>query len=87
MFKSKKKTFSLITLIAIAFFSFGFVTAQSMEKVNWVGYLVHGIYNQVDASIIPDPSGYVPEVKGDIVLGLREDGVVVWKHIADTTNQ
>lgn len=85
MFKSKKKAFSIITLIAIAFFTFGFVTAQSMEKVNWVGYLVHGIETDVDKSIIPEPSGFSPNVNADIVIGLRKDGVVVWKHVADTT--
>jgi hypothetical protein len=63
----------------------GFVTAQSMEKTKWVGYLVHGVKVHVDKSIFPEPSGYSPTVDGQIVLGLREDGVVVWKHVADTT--
>jgi len=87
MFKSKKKIVSLVTIIAILFFSFGFVTAQTMEKVNWVGFLVHGIETNVDKSIVPEPSGFYQNVDGNIVIGLREDGVVVWKHIADTTSQ
>jgi len=54
-------------------------------SVFWVGYLVHGITSQVDQPIIPEPSGFSPKVDGDIILGLREDGVVVWKHAADST--
>ena len=84
---SRKKIVSIITLLAIAFFSIGFVTAQSMQKTNWVGYLVHGIKTHVDKSIVPEPTGFSPAVDGEIVLGLREDGVVVWKHVADSTKQ
>lgn len=87
MFRSKKKVVSIISFIGIAFFTFGFITAQSVGKVNWVGYLVYGTETEVDRSIIPQPSGFSPNVDSDIVIGLREDGVVVWKHIADTTAQ
>ena len=85
MLKSKKRSLSVISLIAVVCFSLGFATAQSIEDVKWVGYLVHGAETQVDKSIVPEPSKFSPKVDGDIALGLRDDGVVVWKQIPDST--
>lgn len=69
----------LIAFGAIICFMLGFTTAISMQETNWLGHLVHGIWSEPNPGIYPKQSEYVPVVDGSIIIGLREDGVVVWK--------
>lgn len=84
MLKTKKRALVTGILIAAVCFTLGFATAQSVQEINWVGPLVHGAKTQTDMPILPK-SEYAPEVNGQVVIGLRGDGVVVWKHVADST--
>lgn len=72
-----------IALGAILCFVLGFTTANTVQKTNWLGHLVHGVYNEPEPSIIPAPDKFLPEVDDNIIIGLREDGVVVWKKISN----
>ena len=79
-------TFFLYALLALSLVSVawtaGYVLAQKTDKVEWLGWAVVG-----QPSTSPDPGIYgkrpPPErrVREDIELGLREDGVVVWRRI------
>ncbi|REL37959.1 hypothetical protein DYD21_04910 [Rhodohalobacter sp. SW132] len=71
----------LLSFIATFCFTLGFMTSQSIQKTNWVGYMVHGIDAPVERSLIPQPDGFKTKVEGQVVIGLRDDGVVVWKHV------
>lgn len=82
MAKSKRNSFSVIVITSIVCFFLGFTTAKSTANIQWVGYLVHGVETRIDRSIVPEPSGFSPKVDGKVVIGLREDGVVVWKGVS-----
>lgn len=79
MFTTKTKIISLFVFTSILCFFLGFSAAKSVQETSWLGHLVHGIYDEPDPSVFPKPDEYSPAVKGDIKIGLREDGVVVWK--------
>lgn len=94
MLKSGRKRKGLIAIGAIICFTLGFTTANSIQQTNWLGYLVHGAYmapsseghgfkiyplDDNDLPIAGEPSIFSPSVIDSIVIGLREDGVVVWK--------
>lgn len=79
MLESGKKVKGLIAIGAIISFVLGFTTANTVQKTNWLGHLVHGVYNEPEPSIVPMPDKFLPEVDDEIIIGLREDGVVVWK--------
>ena len=53
-------------------------------NINWVGYLVSGKILTVDQGILPKQSNSPPTVDRTIAIGLREDGVLVWKQIEKT---
>lgn len=79
MLESGRRIKILIAIGAIICFTLGFTTANKMQKTNWLGHLVHGVYNEPEPSIVPVPDKFLPEVDDEIIIGLREDGVVVWK--------
>ena len=80
MLKSKRKIIPLIGLVSILFFTFGLFAADTIKETKWVGYLTHGVKNNhFDKGINPQLNEYSPKVDSDIVIGLRKDGVVVWK--------
>lgn len=84
MLESGRKTKVFIALGALLCFLLGFTTANKLQKINWLGHLVHGVYNEPEPSIVPMPDEFLPEVDDDIIIGLREDGVVVWKKANQT---
>jgi hypothetical protein len=70
-----------LLLLGLAF-SGGYVLAQKSEEVDWLGWPVlakprggpdRGIYGRR-----PPPEQFIQD---DVVLGLREDGVVVWRRV------
>jgi hypothetical protein len=77
------RTYALILLsFMILAFTGGYVLAQKSEEVEWLGWAVvakprggpdAGIYGRR-----PPPEQFIQD---DIVLGLREDGVVVWRRV------
>jgi hypothetical protein len=76
-------TYALILLsLMILAFTGGYVLAQKSEEVEWLGWAVlakprrgpdAGIYGRR-----PPPEQFIQH---DIVLALREDGVVVWRRV------
>jgi hypothetical protein len=59
----------------------GYVLAQKAEKVEWLGWVM-----VAQPSTSPDPrihtkKTYDSLVREDIEIGLREDGVVVWRRV------
>ena len=81
--KLKKATtyvFVTVFFVSMAFMA-GYVTAQKTEKVEWWGWI-----QVAKPSTSPDPrihtnKTYDPFVREDIEVGLREDGVVVWRRV------
>ena len=81
--KLKKATTSIfvtVFFVSMAFLA-GYVTAQKTEKVEWLGWLA-----VAKSSTSPDPrihtnKTYDSLVREDIEVGLREDGVVVWRRV------
>jgi hypothetical protein len=70
----------LLSLLSLTFTG-GYVLAQKTEHVEWLGWLV-----VAKPSTSPDPGIHVGKrplydhlTRDDIELGLREDGVVVWR--------
>jgi len=81
--KLKKATISVC--VAVFFVSMvslaEYVLAQKAENVEWVGWIM-----VAKPSTSPDPriqmkKTYDAFVREDIAIGLREDGVVVWRHV------
>jgi hypothetical protein len=74
----------LISLVLTA----GYVLAQKTDNVEWLGWAVVG-----QPSTSPDPGIYGKRppldrrVREDIELGLREDGVVVWRRVQTARGQ
>ena len=88
MIKSKKKMISFISLVSILFFTIGIFAADTIKEIKWVGYLAHGVQDvHVDKGINPQLNEYSPKVDSDIVIGLRKDGVVVWKKRSESSDQ
>ena len=92
---SSKRRFTILFLAAVLCFTLGFSTANSLHETNWIGYLVHGVLAPVsdghEWKIYPlthnDPLTYSfsPVVEDSVVIGLRADGVVVWKKAREAT--
>ena len=83
VFKKKKRyvVFLLIlfTTIVIAFVS-GFAFARATENTKWLGWLVYYQYDPFrDEGMQQYPGPSDIRYSRNIVLGLRHDGVVVWK--------
>ena len=83
IFKKKKNSvlslLALFTFIIMAFVG-GFAFARATENTRWIGSLVsfdHNPYRDDGMSQYPGPNDL--RYSKDIVLGLRHDGVVVWK--------
>jgi hypothetical protein len=55
-------------------------SSSSAVTTNWVGYLVAGRSDLSDR-ITPDPS---PTVSHHVEIGLRSDGVVMWREATNT---
>jgi hypothetical protein len=71
----------LLSLLGLAFTG-KYVQSQQTEHVEWLGWLV-----VATPSTSPDPGIHVGKrplydqfARDDIEVGLREDGVVVWRH-------
>ena len=85
-------TFFLYALVALFLISVAwtaaYVLAQHTDNVEWLGWVMVG-----QPSTSPNPGIYgkrpPPErrVREDIELGLREDGVVVWRRIPAVRGQ
>ena len=81
--KLKKATtyvFVAVFFVSIVFIA-GYVVAQKTENVEWLGWI-----QIAKPSTSPDPrihmnKTYDALVREDIELGLREDGVVVWRRV------
>ena len=81
--KLKKATtyvFITVFFVSMAFMA-GYVTGQKTEKVEWLGWM-----QVAKPSTSPDPrihtkKTYESLVREDIEIGLREDGVVVWRRV------
>jgi hypothetical protein len=81
----KRKKAATYVCVAVFFVSMAFiarhVTAQKTEKVEWLGWV-----QVAKPSSSPDPrihtkKTYDAFVREDIEIGLREDGVVVWRRV------
>ena len=81
----KLKKAATYVCVAVFFVSMGFVTryvlAQKAENVEWLGWI-----QVAKPSTSPDPrihtkKTYDSFVREDIEVGLREDGVVVWRRV------
>ena len=58
----------------------GIACTKTSFETKWVGLLTFGKeYQGVDPGIIHRESMFVTEYNDDIIIGLRDDGVVVWK--------
>jgi hypothetical protein len=81
--KLKKATtyvFVTVLFVSMAFIT-GYVTAQKTEKVEWLGWI-----QVAKPSTSPDPRIHMKKtydslVREDIEVGLREDGMVVWRRV------
>ena len=77
----RKRLFSSV-LIAIAIFIVGFLMGAKSPEIKWIGFLVSGKpapKNPHTGILIPPPASFVSSVDSNIEIGLRDDGVVVWK--------
>jgi hypothetical protein len=79
---NKATIYVIVTVffVSMAFIA-GYVTAQKTEKVEWLGGLA-----VAKPSTSPDPRIHMKKtydslVREDIEVGLREDGVVVWRRV------
>ena len=73
---------SHLMMIVMIVFLVGFLLGAKTPEPKWVGYLVFGkaAPKSIDPGmLIPPPDSFLSRVDSDIVIGLREDGVVVWK--------
>ena len=69
----------LIICLLVAFVS-RLASAKTMLETDWVGMLTFGKEDPgVDPGIIGQRTLFVTEYDADIIIGLRDDGVVVWK--------
>ena len=81
----KLKKVTTYVCIAVFFVSMvfiaGYVLAQKTENVEWLGWV-----EVAKPSSSPDPRIHMKKtydtfVREDIEIGLREDGVVVWRRV------
>ena len=73
---------SYLMMIVIIVFLVSFLLGAKTPEPKWVGYLVIGKAapkSNDPGMLIPSPDPFLSRVDSDIVIGLREDGVVVWK--------
>ena len=79
---NKATTYAFVTVLFVSMaFITGYVTAQKTEKVEWLGWI-----QVAKPSTSPDPRIHMKKtydslVREDIEVGLREDGVVVWRRV------
>jgi hypothetical protein len=78
--KATTSVFVTVFFVSMAFIA-GYVTAQKTEKVEWLGWI-----QVAKPSTSPDPRIHMKKtydslVREDIEVGLREDGVVVWRRV------
>ena len=78
--KATTSVFVTVFFVSIAFIA-GYVTAQKTENVEWLGWI-----QVAKPSASPDPRIHTKKiydslVREDIEVGLREDGVVVWRRV------
>lgn len=77
----RKRLFSF-ALIAVAIFTAGFLMGAKSPEIKWIGFLVSGKpapENPHTGILIPPPPSFASSVDSNIEIGLRDDGVVVWK--------
>lgn len=73
------------TLVLLALGSLGIIEIHAQQKAgnarspalgtNWVGYLVAGRRDSTD----PISTSPFPSIVGQVEIGLRSDGVVIWR--------
>jgi hypothetical protein len=79
---NKATTYAFVAVLCVSMvFVTGYVLAQKAEKVEWLGWVA-----VAKPSTSPDPriqmkKSYDSVVREDIEIGLREDGVVVWRRV------
>ena len=78
--KTTTSVFVTVFFVSMAFMA-GYVTAQKTENVEWLGWV-----QVAKPSSSPDPRIHMKKtydslVREDIEVGLREDGVVVWRRV------
>jgi hypothetical protein len=78
--KATTSVFVTVVFVSLAFMA-GYVTAQKTEHIEWLGWVM-----VAKPSTSPDPrihtnKTYDSLVREDIEVGLREDGVVVWRRV------
>ena len=83
----KKKRYALFLLILFTFvgmaFVGGFAFAKATENTKWIGWLVYYQYDPFrDDGMQQYPGPSDIRYSRNIVMGLRHDGVVVWKRKA-----
>ena len=73
------KTFAVVILIPVAF-AFGVQVGEKAETALWVGRLSIGAKRRsIDPGLTPYSPKFESTVRSDIEIGLRPDGVVVWR--------
>ena len=78
MKKLEPKHWMMIPII----FSVGFILGAKTLESKWIGYVVFGELaprSSHPGILMTPPNPFMSTVDSDIVIGLREDGVVVWK--------
>jgi hypothetical protein len=78
--KATTSVFVTVFFVSMAFIA-GYVTAQKTENVEWLGWV-----QVAKPSSSPDPRIHMKKtydslVREDIEVGLREDGVVIWRRV------
>jgi hypothetical protein len=59
-------------------------------KTQWLSWPVTGYpFRGVDSGILipPAPTRFKTDVRRDVIIGLRDDGTVVWKYIQNSDEQ
>ena len=76
----------MIRIYTILFFLTLPFSAQSEDKqkdlnIRWLGWPINGVYtDDIDSDFTPFYDGsYAIQANQDVVIGLRSDGVVVWR--------
>ena len=77
----KTKIFIILAMVIITFIA-GSVFGKSKGKIEWLGWPVYaGPHKSIDPGIFMPKPPAEKYVRENIQIGLREDGIVVWRKI------